>query len=223
MIRVIVFDFDGVLVESVDIKTQAYSNLFKRYGEEIEKLVIDYHLRNGGMSRFEKIKYYYDVLLKEQISERELENLCIMFSQMVVDAVIASPWVPGADVFIENNFNIFDLFIFSGTPEDELKTIVSRRNMSTYFKNVLGAPVKKNIILRSILENYNYKSEEVLVIGDSITDYEAAIENGVYFWGRVPFGNDSPFPMGTITFSDFYKVKPIIHKFIPEPFLLRGL
>lgn len=37
MIKTIVFDFDGVLVESVEVKTQAFAALFKDKKPEILK------------------------------------------------------------------------------------------------------------------------------------------------------------------------------------------
>ena len=57
-IHAIVFDFDGVLAESVDIKTRAFALLFRDEGEEVVRKVIDFHLKNGGVSRFEKIKFF---------------------------------------------------------------------------------------------------------------------------------------------------------------------
>jgi len=41
MIQAIGFDFDGVLVESVDIKTRAYAYLFEDEGPEVVQQVID--------------------------------------------------------------------------------------------------------------------------------------------------------------------------------------
>ena len=55
-IKAIIFDFDGVIVESMDIKTQAFAHLFRKCSEDIIKKVIQLHLDNGGMSRYEKFK-----------------------------------------------------------------------------------------------------------------------------------------------------------------------
>ena len=52
MIKIIFFDFDGVIVESVDIKTKAFAMLFEHEGRDIANRVIDYHLKNSGVSRF---------------------------------------------------------------------------------------------------------------------------------------------------------------------------
>ena len=59
MLKAILFDFDGVLVESVDIKTKAFAKLFENEGPEIVNKVVEYHLANGGVSRFKKFDYIY--------------------------------------------------------------------------------------------------------------------------------------------------------------------
>src|SRR5687768_6679568 len=40
----VVLDFDGVLVESVDVKTRAFARLYSRYGSDVEAEVVAYHL-----------------------------------------------------------------------------------------------------------------------------------------------------------------------------------
>ena len=101
MIKAIIFDFDGVLVESVDVKTKAFARMFENKGEEVVKKVTDFHLINGGLSRVHKFKHYYEVILKCSLSEDKLSELCKTFSQLVVDEVINSPYVNGAKEFME--------------------------------------------------------------------------------------------------------------------------
>ena len=48
----LIFDFDGVLADSVEVKTRAFAKLFQSYGPEIEDRVVKYHRNNGGMSRY---------------------------------------------------------------------------------------------------------------------------------------------------------------------------
>ena len=52
-LEAIIFDFDGVLVESVDVKTRAFASLYEKYGQKVVAQVEDYHLNNGGIARFE--------------------------------------------------------------------------------------------------------------------------------------------------------------------------
>ena len=117
MIRAIAFDFDGVLVESVDIKTRAYVRLFEEYGQGVVSKVVDYHMKNGGISRFVKLRTIYDKILKKSLSEDKFNSLSEQFSSIVVDEVVAAPWVEGSREFLENNKNRYLFFIVSGTQQ----------------------------------------------------------------------------------------------------------
>ena len=96
MIRAVIFDFDGVIAESVNVKTDAFARLFEPEGPEIVERVLEHHLANGGVSRFDKFRFYYKEFLARPLSEPELDSLCGQFSHLVVEAVIDAPWVPGA-------------------------------------------------------------------------------------------------------------------------------
>ena len=61
--KILIYDFDGVICDSVGLKTDAFVELYSSENENIQKLVKVYHLTNGGISRFEKIKYFETVLL----------------------------------------------------------------------------------------------------------------------------------------------------------------
>ena len=54
MIKAIIFDFDGVIAESVNVKTEAFASLYEPYGKDVVNKVEQHHLANGGVSRFEK-------------------------------------------------------------------------------------------------------------------------------------------------------------------------
>ena len=100
----LVFDFDGVLAESVDVKTRAYALLFEGEGEEVVQEVVDFHLKNGGVSRFEKFKFYHKEYFGIELTNQQLQELANKFSELVVQKVIAAPYVPGALEFIQNNY-----------------------------------------------------------------------------------------------------------------------
>ena len=82
----IIFDFDGVLAESVQIKTQAFYSLYVRYGKEIADQVVIHHKENGGMSRFEKFSYYHKTFLGIDLSKNDVQILSADFSKLVIDA-----------------------------------------------------------------------------------------------------------------------------------------
>lgn len=203
----IVFDFDGVLVESVDVKTQAFGALYAEYGDRIVDQVKAYHLQHGGISRFDKFRYYHEVLLGKDLTKDEEAKLGDRFSQYVEDAVVDAAYVSGAYELLESNYQSTPLFVASGTPDQELKRIVSRRNMAHYFVSVHGSPAKKGVIIQDILSKYDFDPDRVLMVGDAIADYEGAIAAGVKFVGRVlQYPETDPFPIGTIVLSDLVEI-----------------
>ncbi len=185
MIEVIFFDFDGVIVESVDIKTNAFAKLFKHEGNDVVKEVIDYHLNNGGISRYEKFKYIYGEILKRPLNDDEFQSLCNKFADLVVDDVINAPYVKGAKEFLENYSSIYKCFVVSATPQKEMEEIIERRNISHYFKAIYGSPTQKSDIVRNVLVREDVDRVNVLYVGDAINDFIAAKDNSVNFIARI--------------------------------------
>jgi len=201
--QAIIFDFDGVVVESGDIKTQAFADLYRPLGEAVVAAVVQYHRLHGGMSRYQKFRYFQQHLLgKPPLTPGEEQKLDQQFSVQVVEAVIASQAVPGADEFIRQQAARIPLFVASGTPETELNTIVTRRGLAPYFTGVRGSPTSKQALIADILSVHTLTPEHVLMIGDALIDYQSAQLNGVAFLGRVRAGDDNPFPPQVETVAD---------------------
>ena len=66
----VVFDFDGVLVESVDVKTDAFAALYRPYGSDIVEKVVAWHMAHGGVMRFEKFRHFHRVFLGRTAASR---------------------------------------------------------------------------------------------------------------------------------------------------------
>ena len=213
-IKAIIFDFDGVLVESVDVKTRAFAKIFEDKGKEVVRQVIDFHLKNGGVSRVNKFKHFYKEILSCSLSEKKLEELCNTFSRLVTNEVINSPYVNGAKEFLDSVHSKIDLYVASGTPEEELREIVRRRGMDVFFKNIFGSPRQKGEIAKTVLRQNGYSSNEVVFIGDSITDLKGAQASGTRFIGRVDSSGNDPFVgIGVKTINDLDDLEGIIQEF----------
>ena len=181
-----IFDFDGVLADSVEVKTRAFAKLYEPFGEGVVARVVDHHRQNGGMNRFDKFRFYHEKYLEQPLSDRGVEDLALSFSKIVIDEVVASPEIPGAENFIRKYCNEIPCFINSATPEPELREIVKRRGLEHYFTDMKGAPSSKDDNLGDILEQYQLNPRHCLFFGDAISDYEAAIAHNVGFVGIVP-------------------------------------
>lgn len=193
--QAVFFDFDGVILDSVQAKTRAFACMFRQYGPEIEQAVVAYHLAHGGVSRFEKFKYYYNHLLLQPVEEEELEEMGKEFSRLALDEVMAAPFIPEALETLQRLLvESIPAYVVSGTPEEELRYIVAKRGLNNYFREIHGAPRQKTEILQEIIGRYGYVPQQCLFLGDAMTDYEAAAATGTCFVGIVSDGNHSPFP-----------------------------
>ncbi len=182
----VVLDFDGVLTQSVDVKTRAFAELYEPYGAETVSKVVAYHLAHGGISRFEKFRHFHSVFLNRALGPDEEAELGARFAALVEDAVVGSPWVAGAHEFLDRYHRELPLFVASGTPEDELVRIIARRNASQYFAGVGGSPRAKCDIITAFVEAGRFRTDRVLMVGDASTDYDGARLAGVGFVGVAP-------------------------------------
>jgi len=184
MIKVILLDFDGVIVESVNIKTEAFGELFQQYKNLVDKIV-QYHLQNNAISRFIKFKHIYENILGKEYNEKIGKELGKKFSKIVFQKVVECPSVVGAEEFLKTFSKIYPIYLISATPQRELKGIVAKRNIKNYFKKVFGSPPGNKVehIIKA-LGNEKANPKEAISIGDMIEDYRVAQKTGVQFVGR---------------------------------------
>ena len=190
--RAIILDFDGVVLESADIKTRAFELLFADHPEHVPEIVA-LHLRLAGVSRYEKFRLIYRDILRRPLGDDELESLGERFSSIALGEILACPFVPGAREFVVARSRDHLLFIASGTPEQELREIVTQRGLAEHFTGVYGTPASKGEIALRILEEHGVDPSDAVFVGDATTDLDGAREAGVPFIGRVPPGDASPF------------------------------
>jgi phosphoglycolate phosphatase-like HAD superfamily hydrolase len=179
-IKYIFFDFDGVLAESVNIKTEAFRKMYFSYGNDFAQKVVDHHLANGGMSRYEKVKVYNGEWLGEEVTPEKIQILSQRFSDLVVDGVVHCEEVIGTTDFL-NSATDYKKYIITGTPTIEIIPILERRKMSHFFEKIYGSPEKKDFWVKEILSKENILPEDCIFIGDALADYNAALANGVTF------------------------------------------
>ncbi len=184
MIRAIIFDFDGVIIESAEIKTQAFALLFADYPGKVREIV-DYHKAHGGVSRYVKFRHIYEQYLKQDLTETREKELGDEFSAIVMNQVMSAPYVRGCLEFLERNKDKYQFFIASGTPSQELKDIVGARDLERYFVEVRGTPATKDEIIEEILAQYRFGRDEVVFIGDAESDRIAAEQTDIGFIARI--------------------------------------
>ena len=182
--KIVFWDFDGVIKESVDVKTQAFVDIFKQYGPELTKKVKKHHIDNGGMSRFEKIPLYARWAGLE-LNDEEIISYSNKFSEIAVRKVIDSKWVFGVEEVLRKNPFGQKFILVSATPEEELLFILKELNLSNCFVSIFGSPMSKKTAIETSINRFSAKLEECVMIGDAKADMEAADANHINFILRL--------------------------------------
>ena len=195
-ISLIVFDCDGVILDSVDVKTRAFGQIVEEYGSEAVERMTEYHLAHGGLSRIRKFEWFYYQVLGRKIAEDELYSLSRKFRQLVFEGVIRSPMVSGIMETLESLHGRLPMYVASGTPNDELLQVLDARNLTRFFNGVYGTPPGKTELLRRIIEKEGIAPNDTLMVGDSSTDLDAAQSCGARFFGVGAEFAVTPWPFG---------------------------
>jgi len=200
----IFFDFDGVIKDSVKVKSDAFEQLFLPFGKDLAIKVRAHHEKNGGMSRFEKFPIYVDWSGQKR-SQQLINKYLEAFSSLVVQKVIESEWVPGIMNYLKENIDKKEFFLVTATPQKEIEYIVEKLQIGGYFKQVIGSPVCKEIAIKDLLHKYSIIPQQAVMIGDSISDYTAAFSNNMPFiLRRTILNEDLQMELDCTMISDFY-------------------
>lgn len=192
-IKAIFYDFDGVIKDSTKVKTLAFYSLYLPFGREVADKAVAHHLKHGGVSRFEKFKIYHKEFLNEELNENEIQLWASRFSNLVLKEVIASSYVKGAKESILGLTDKVQQFIVTGTPQNEIDLIIKELGIAYSFRQICGSPKNKIDWSTELLSIYGFKNDEVLFIGDALTDYEAAEHHGFNFLLRTHEENQEYF------------------------------
>lgn len=203
-LKVIALDFDGTLVESNRIKDRAFETIFSEWPEHMDAMM-QWHLAHNSTERREKFRYFVEEVLALPGRDELIEELTTRFSQQTRQSIIDCPFVKGARNFLKYIQNRVAIYLLSATPQLDLNEIIEERGLDKYFKEIYGAPIDKVYILKKIMVAEEASAYEMLFIGDSLEDQQAAGLLGIQFIGRQ---SDRPLDDSkNNTFSDFLKIK----------------
>lgn len=190
-VRAIVFDFDGMLVDSMGAKADAFCALYADQPSSVLASIRDFHFSHGGLPRSEKFEYFETKLLGRPLDAARIEWLSERFGELVEPLVVSAPEIHGATRLLESLLGRLPLFVASATPEAELHRIVEARGWARYFTAIYGSPCAKEMILRKIGTRIGVRTVQLLFVGDSRGDLRAATIAGTQFLGFRNEGKNS--------------------------------
>lgn len=175
----IIFDCDGVVLNSNTIKSRAFFKCALPYGQYLAKSFLDYHLKNGGISRYKKFDYFINFILPNNIDKPKLSTLLSRYEILIEDDLLnceVSPYLK----LLKNKMNKQKWYIVSGSNEKELNNLFKKKKIDHYFDGgVYGSPRDKIEIINSLLMNGLQKPS--LFLGDSEYDFQVAKKSNLDF------------------------------------------
>ena len=183
-VKNIIFDFDGVILDSVKLKNKAFQKIVECYQPSIRKKFLKFHNNNLGISRKVKLKYLEKILSDDDkhYDAKTSKKLDKILSSNLKKASL----IPGIISFLKKNKGL-NLFISSGTPEAYLKKKCLEKNIYKYFKRIMGTPRSKNQHILDLKNKFIINKNNTIFFGDSMTDLKVAVRHKFNF---IQVGNN---------------------------------
>jgi phosphoglycolate phosphatase-like HAD superfamily hydrolase len=181
--RTIVFDCDGVILDSNRIKTDAFRDAALPYGEAAAAELVAFHAANGGISRYVKFTRFLENIVPEHAPGREgpcLEILLEVYAQRVRTGLMNCAVAAKLDALRAATPSARWLIV-SGGDQSELREIFAARGLASYFDGgIFGSPDTKDAILSRELSAGTIR-HPALFLGDSRYDFQASRAAGLDF------------------------------------------
>lgn len=187
--KALLFDCDGVVLNSNRIKTQAFYASALAYGEDEANALVEYHITRGGISRYEKFTYFLQHIVPDGKSGPDLNNLLSKYAENVRNGLSNCEVATGLHELRERTPDS-RWFIISGGDQTELREVFARRGLADYFDGgIFGSPDSKEQIITREKSQGNIQMP-ALFLGDTRYDYHVATTAGLHFlfisgWSEV--------------------------------------
>lgn len=181
-IGAIVFDFDGTLVDSNELKVQAFYELFPADCAGVIRNVMATNRERSRFTILGKILAGTTAVSNAAQRETRIAKLAAQYNDIVQHGAATCPAFPDIVSLLEDLSGQHPIFVSSGTPEESLRDIITARGWGGYFAGVFGYPRRKTDVLRRICSERELAPEMILVVGDGESDREAAAATGSQFF-----------------------------------------
>lgn len=191
-IRVVVFDFDGTLVDSNAIKQDAFFEAVKdnATATEIMAEILSEHPDGTRSEIFAALSsriHPANAKAADELAHALVER----YTEITHAQISVCPEIPGATAVLDELIRRgYKLALNSSTPTEALVEIVGRRGWANRFESVEGAPGTKAGNLRRIAAHLGVGCDEAVMVGDREADRSGAAAAGTAFVALIRPDND---------------------------------
>jgi phosphoglycolate phosphatase-like HAD superfamily hydrolase len=181
-IKVIFWDFDGVLMDSNTIREVGFERVLAEFPKGQIDQLLAFHRSNGGLSRYVKFRYFFEEIRKEPITDAEILKWAHYFS-LIMKELLVNPnlLIEQTLNFVKENQGKYIMHITSGSDQNELQFLCQSLGINHLFTSISGSPTPKKELIKELIDIHDYKRNDCILIGDSVNDWEAANFNSIKF------------------------------------------
>jgi phosphoglycolate phosphatase-like HAD superfamily hydrolase len=188
-----VFDCDGVIFDSNQLKIDAMGKALQQYCADQPEAVaacVEYFSANFGQSRYHHVQYFVDTMLVVDSHQKQAlhDGILAAYSNQCFALYLAAAMPTGLLDFIRAS--PATKYVASGSDQAELRRVFSARGIDHFFAGIMGSPAKKSELVATVRATHGNAS--ILMIGDAVSDWQAARAHGVDFLFYAPLSNVIP-------------------------------
>lgn len=171
--RTLVFDCDGVILNSNHIKTEAFRRAAAPYGNDAAEKLVEYHVANGGVSRYRKFDHFLGEIIGPNAGGPDRDQLLARFAAEVKTGLMNCEQAAGL-AELRGKHPDQTWMVVSGGDQNELREVFAARGLAQCFDGgIFGSPDLKEEILWRELTQVSARLPAVY-LGDSRYDFKAA-------------------------------------------------
>lgn len=186
--KTIVFDCDGVILDSNIVKTEAYFRTAKQLGvtDAQAQALVDYHVKLGGVSRYHKFDWFLREVLKQPVTKDTIQSWLDAFAKELEVVLMQCDIAEGLEELKLKTPNA-TWMVLSGGDQQEIRDLFHKRTLPSgkvlaelFEGGLFGSPDNKDEVLAREKVSGHLRFP-ALFVGDSKYDYEAASKAGLDF------------------------------------------
>lgn len=183
MIKVVCWDLDGTLIDSNEVRTNGFKYIFKSFPEKKTSKLIQYHRENGGLSRYHKISYFFEYILKTKIEENTIINYASQYANYMKQHLLNSTLKYSYTDSLLNCLKNYSQVLITASDQVEAKQVCKAIKIEHFFKKIYGSPKTKEQNFQKLKKNMLQDFNELIYVGDTLNDFEVCKKLDIEFIG----------------------------------------